>query len=102
MPYYHGRDHGVYAANHELTRPTRSRSRIRNDDGQIRENALVLTLSSPDQIIEDFDTDESPFMAALVREMESSAQSIQQIFEGSPPTEAPISAAAEAANRCRG
>ena len=32
MPYHHGRDHGVHAASHELTRwvkPTRSRSRIR-------------------------------------------------------------------------
>jgi len=32
VPYRHGRDHGVHAANHELTRwvrPTRSRSRIR-------------------------------------------------------------------------
>jgi len=61
--------------------PGRSGQACSDDDGQIRKNALVLTLSAPDQVIEDFDTDESPFMAAMVREIESSAQSIQQIFE---------------------
>jgi uncharacterized caspase-like protein len=97
---------------------------------QLSENALVLTSSGPDQVVEDSDTAESPFMAALVHEMESSAHPIKQIFEdtrravaartgnqqvptvsstlreavnlGWPPIEAPISSVAEPENRRRG
>ena len=51
VPYRHGRDHGVHAANHELTRwvrPTRSRSRIRLCKGAYKEPASIAFESKAD------------------------------------------------------
>jgi uncharacterized caspase-like protein len=98
---------------------------------QINDNALVLMSTAPDRVIEeDSDTADSPFMATLVHELESSVQSVQQIFEDTrgavaartankqvpmvssslreavillrPPIEAPISSAEEPGKRSRG
>lgn len=97
---------------------------------QIGEKALVLTSSAPGQVMEDSDTAESPFMAALVHGMESSTRPVQQIFEdtqsavaartenqqmptvsstlredvtlGPPPTAAPVSSADKPESRPRG
>ena len=93
-------------------------------------DAIVLNSTAPDQVVDDFDADDSPFMVALIHEMDSSPHPINQVFEDtraavaartenrqlptlsstlreavtldSPPSETPISSATPAENRRRG
>ena len=93
-------------------------------------DAIVLNSTAPDQVVDDFDADDSPFMVALIHEMDSFPHPINQVFEDtraavatrtenrqlptlsstlreavtldSPPSETPISSATPAENRRRG
>jgi uncharacterized caspase-like protein len=97
---------------------------------QMTGDAIVLSSTAPDQVVDDFDTDDNPFMVALIHEMDSSPHPINQVFEDtraavaartenrqlptlsstlreavtldSPPSETPISSATPAENRRRG
>jgi uncharacterized caspase-like protein len=48
---------------------------------QTTANTLVLTSAAPDQVVDDRDGLHSPLMTALLKEMNSSTHSIQEIFE---------------------
>jgi len=48
---------------------------------QMTGDAIVLSSTAPDQVVDDFDTDDSPFMAALIHKMDSSPHPINRVFE---------------------
>ncbi len=59
---------------------------------QTSENTLVLTSAAPDQVVDDPDGVHTPLTTALLKEMNSSTRSIQEIFEG---TRAAVAAATQ-------